>query len=58
MGSEHGILQMDNGEKVVQMGFDSDLFIGVPNSNGWKTRHGRSRSHIAWIAGEDGKVFI
>jgi hypothetical protein len=28
----------------------------VAHSNGWKSCHGRSRSHVAWMAGGDGNV--
>ena len=28
----------------------------VAHSNGWKSRHGKSRSHVAWMAGGDGNV--
>ena len=28
----------------------------VARSNGWKSRHGRSQSHVAWMAGGDGNV--
>ncbi len=28
----------------------------VAHSNGWKSRHGKSQSHVAWMAGGDGNV--
>ncbi len=28
----------------------------VAHSNWWKSSHGRSRSHVAWMAGGDGNV--
>jgi len=41
----------------------SDLIIEraqqrVAPSNGWKSRHGRSQSHVAWMAGGYGNVSI
>jgi len=30
--------------------------LRVAQSNGWKTRHGRSQSHVAWMAEGDGNV--
>jgi len=28
----------------------------VAHSNGWKTRHGKSQSHVAWMAGGRGNA--
>ncbi len=28
----------------------------VAHAGGWKSRHGRSQSHVAWMAGGDGNV--
>jgi len=27
--------------------------VAVALTNGWKSRHGKSRSHVAWMAGGD-----
>jgi hypothetical protein len=30
----------------------------VAHSNWWKSSHGKSQSHVAWMAGDDGDVIL
>lgn len=48
-------------KKILERAGGSDLDYGraqqrVVQSSGWKSRHGKSQSHVAWMAGGGGNV--